>query len=124
MEFQSLNPIFPARDLIETRDFYEAIGFKTADLFEDFGYLIMYRDKAEVHFWHAPDLAVDQNMHAGYLRLPDVDPLSEHIAGLGLPAEGIPRFSPAHDTPWNMRETTWVDPNGTLIRAGAFPKDG
>jgi catechol 2,3-dioxygenase-like lactoylglutathione lyase family enzyme len=124
LEFQSLNPIFPARDLHETQAFYEAIGFKTADLFEDFGYLIMYRDKAEVHFFHHKDLDPATNNHAGYLRMPEVDRLSDHLATLGLPSEGIPRWSPAEDTPWNMRETIWVDPNGTLIRAGAFPENG
>ena len=122
MEFQSLNPIFPARDLIETKEFYEAIGFKTANLYEDFGYLIMYRDSAEVHFWHAKDLDPAANNHAGYLRLPEVDSLSEHLSSLDLPTEGIPRWSAAHDTPWDMRETIWVDPNGTLVRAGAYPK--
>lgn len=124
MEFQSLNPIFPARDLIETRDFYEAIGFKTADLFEDFGYLIMCRDGAEVHFWRNLELDPKSSSHAGYLRLPKVDSLSAHLARLGLPSdqESIPRWGPAHDTPRGMRETIWVDPNGTLIRAGAFPK--
>ena len=124
MEFQSLCPIFPAKDLKETQAFYEAIGFRTADLFEDFGYLIMYRDTAEIHFWHAGDLDPNTSNHAGYLRLPEVDSLSAHLATLDLPDEGIPRWSAAHDTPWNMRETVWVDPNGTLIRAGAFLQSG
>lgn len=120
MEFQSLNPIFPAKDLEETRQFYEAIGFETRSVFPDHGYLIMGRDGSEIHFWHAPEIDPATSSHAGYLRMPDVDVLSEHIKTLDLPSEGIPRFGPAHDTSWGMRETIWVDPNGTLIRAGAF----
>lgn len=122
MEFQSLCPIFPAIDLEKTQAFYEAIGFETRSIYPDYGYLIMARDGAEVHFWHAPDVDPKTSNHAGYLRLPDVDPLSQHMETLDLPTEGIPRFSPAQDTPWGMRETNWIDPNGTLIRAGAFLK--
>lgn len=124
MQFQSINPILPACDLQETQTFYEKIGFKTTDLFEDFGYLIMYHGTVEIHFWHARDFDPETSNHAAYLRLEEVDSLSDHLATLGLPDEGIPRWSPAHDTAWNMRETVWVDPNGTLFRAGAFPKDG
>ncbi len=124
MQFQSLVPILPACDLHATQVFYEAIGFQLANLYEDYGYLIMHRDGAEVHFWLAEDFDPSTNNHAAYLRMPEVDSLSEHLGNLGLPTEGIPRWSPAHDTPWNMRETIWVDPNGTLIRAGAFPSNG
>lgn len=119
MEFQSLNPIFPARDLQETQDFYEAIGFKTANLYEGYGYLIMHCDGAEIHFFRAEGFDPTTSNHAGYLRLPEVDTLSDHLSTLGLPRDGIPRWSPAEDTPWGMRETIWIDPNGTLIRAGA-----
>jgi len=124
MEFQSLLPILPARDMQETKGFYEAIGFQTANLYDDYGYLIMQRDAAEVHFWHAADLDPSTSNHAAYLRLPEVDSLSDHLATLDLPTEGIPRWGAAHDTPWGMRETIWVDPNGTLIRAGAFLQNG
>ena len=91
MEFQSLNPIFPAKNLDETRTFYESIGFRTLGVFPEYGYLIMGRDGSEIHFWHAPDLDPATSNHAGYLRLPDVDPLFRHLESLDLPTEGIPR---------------------------------
>ncbi len=125
MQFQSLCPILPSKDLDETRAFYEAIGFEAVGVFPDYGYLILQRDTAELHFFTHAELDVAENYAAGYLRLPDVDPLSDHLATLGIPEgdKGIPRWSPAHDTPWGMRETVWIDPNGNLIRAGAFLSD-
>ncbi len=124
MEFQSLCPILPARDLDQTRAFYEAIGFETEGVWEDYGYLIMRRDGAEVHFTHRPQMQAVAGEHAGYLRVREIDALSDHIAGLGLPGDGMPSFCAAADMPWGMREASWIDPNGTFIRAGAFIDHG
>lgn len=124
MEFQSLCPTLPAKDLAETKAFYEAIGFRTEGVFPDFGYMILRRDGAELHFWESPDLDPGDNSHGGYLRCPEVESLSDHLSTLDIPAEGIPRFRSAHNTSWGMRETWWVDPNGNLIRAGAYLQDG
>ncbi|MEM8958292.1 MAG: VOC family protein [Pseudomonadota bacterium] len=124
MEFQSLCPILPSRDLAETRAFYDAVGFQTEGVFPDFGYMILRRDGAELHFCQSADLTPADNSHGGYLRCPEVESLSNHLISLDIPTEGIPRFRSAHDTPWGMRETWWVDPSGNFIRAGAFPQDG
>ncbi len=125
MEFQSLCPILPSKDLEETRAFYEAIGFEAVGIYPDYGYLILQRDEAEIHFFTYVELDPKQNYAAGYLRLPDVDPLSDHLATLGLPDDdkSIPRWGAAQDTPWGMRETVWIDPSGNLIRAGAHLSD-
>lgn len=126
MTFTSLCPILPCLDLEETRKIYEAIGFKTQGVWEDYGYLIMLGGEAEVHFTQIKDLDPAKNTSAGYLRLADVDGLSDCLAGLGWPDDNvsIPRFGPATDTPWGMRETFWIDPNGNLIRAGVEMADG
>ena len=126
MPFQSFCPIMPAKDLAETRKLYEFIGFETQGVWEEYGYMIMTAGDAEVHFTEWKDLDPFKNSSAGYLRLEDVDGLSERLATLGWPvdAESIPRFGPAVDTPWRMRETSWVDPSGNGIRAGAPIQNG
>ena len=126
MKFNSLCPIMPSRDLRETRTFYEAIGFETQGVWDEFGYMIMARDNAEVHFSQMDALDPVKNPCGGYLRLKEVDALSDRLATLGLPEDdtSVPRFGRAVDTPWGMRETAWVDHSGNGIRAGADIDNG
>ncbi|CAN0601114.1 unnamed protein product [Ectocarpus sp. 12 AP-2014] len=37
-----------------------------------------------------------------------------------IPTEGIPRYAPAEDKDWGMREAIVIDPNGNLLRIGEF----
>ncbi|MCU0906735.1 MAG: VOC family protein, partial [Rhodobacteraceae bacterium] len=110
-------PILPSRDTAVTEAFYARIGFETD--FMDADYLLMTRDGAEVHFFHAPALDPATNDHGAYLRPSDVDAFSDQVAALGLPHDmGFPRFQPAEDKPWGMREAALWDTDGNLIRAG------
>ena len=120
MKFKSLCPIMPCCDIEETRAFYESIGFETHGIWEQYGYMIMYRDGAELHFSQMDGLDPFANPCGGYLRLEEVDELSDRLATLNLPEDdkSIPRFGRATDTPWGMRETAWVDASGNGIRAG------
>lgn len=122
MAFQSLCPIMQCRDLAETQKLYAFIGFETEGVWDEYGYMIMRSGGAEIHFTERRDLEPKANNSAAYLRLEDVDGISERLATLGWPIddESIPRFGPVVDTPWGMRETAWVDPSGNGFRAGAF----
>ncbi|MEL6234037.1 MAG: VOC family protein [Pseudomonadota bacterium] len=113
----SLSPIMPSADLDRSARFYRDLGF--APLYQDASYLLMTRDTAEVHFFFHAAHRPEESDHGAYLRPDDVDAFSAEVAALGLPAEaGFPRFSPAEDKPWGMREATIWDPDGNLLRAG------
>jgi catechol 2,3-dioxygenase-like lactoylglutathione lyase family enzyme len=114
---ETLAPILPARDIAAAEAFWVRLGFRTIYR-DDAEYLLMRRDGAEVHFFPAPGLDPAANDHGAYLRPADIDALSAEWAALGLPAAGIPRFVPAADKPWGMRELHVVDPDGNLVRAG------
>jgi catechol 2,3-dioxygenase-like lactoylglutathione lyase family enzyme len=113
---EKLSPILPARDIAAAEAFWARLKFET--VYRDEAYLLMKRDDAELHFFHDPALEPARNDHGAYLRPSDVDALSAEIAALGLPDRGVPRFVPAEDKPWGMRELALVDPDGNLIRAG------
>jgi catechol 2,3-dioxygenase-like lactoylglutathione lyase family enzyme len=113
---EKLSPIMPARDISKTEEFYAELGFET--VYCGSNYLLMKRDGAEAHFFRYADLDPSANYCGAYLRPSDIDALSREIAALGLPAKGIPRFEPAADKPWGMRELALIDLNGNLIRAG------
>jgi len=116
---EKLSPILPSRDIDATEAFYRALGFLTVYKDNDPGYLLLKRDGAEVHFFWSADHDPKKSDHGAYLRPSDIDAFSAEVAQLGLPsAPGFPRFLPAEDKDWGMREAVIWDPDGNLIRAG------
>jgi len=112
-------PILPARDLDQTRAFYEKLGFiawwKGRGSRE---YEIISRGHLVVHFFGETGLTPSENETSCYWRVRDADRLYEEWARLGLPSNGIPRLTAPRDEPWGMREFTLVDPSGNLVRIG------
>ena len=118
----SLCPIMPSANIDATEKFYASLKFKTA--YKDEHYLLMIRDKAEVHFFHQPGHDPARCDHGAYLRPEDVDAFSAEVEKLGLPSQNaFPKFSPAEDKDWGMREAVLWDPDGNLIRAGVPIED-
>src|SRR5687768_12392201 len=113
-------PILPARDLDETRRFYEALGFGTAGLCSsDFGgFAILVRVDLSMHFFRYDDLSPTENYAQCYWRVKDVDALHAECQKADLPRSGVPRLDGVGDKPWGMREFAIVDPNGNLVRIG------
>ncbi len=116
--FLSACPIMPSRDFDRTADFYGDLGFRVTGRYEKEGYLILERDKAELHFFAYPGHEPETSDHGVYLRVDDATALSEEFAALDLPQKGIPRFIPAEAKPWGMMELAVVDEDGNLLRAG------
>ena len=123
MELHKLAPIMPSADIAVTEAFYRQLGFET--IYRDIGapgqsgYLLMKCDGAEVHFFGKPSHRPADSEHGAYLRPSDIDVFSDRVAALGLSENtGWPRFAPAQDRPWGMREAYIWDPDGNLIRAG------
>jgi catechol 2,3-dioxygenase-like lactoylglutathione lyase family enzyme len=120
---EKLCPIFPTRDIAAAERFYAALGFQTVHR-DEAEYLLVKREAAELHLFLSADHDPARSDHGAYLRPTDVDTLSEELSKLGLPRHGIPRFVPAENKPWGMRELALVDPDGNLIRAGQEIADG
>ena len=113
---EKLCPVLPARDIAASEAFYHRLGFYT--VYRDGGdYLLIKRDGAEIHFFHAPGLDPSSGRREAFLRPSDIDAFAAEIATLALPAEGLPRFETPRDQPWGMRECLLVDPDGNRIRA-------
>ena len=112
-------PILPARDLAETRAFYERIGFETLGWWPDeFGsYAILTRSGIEMHFFRDPELKPPKYAHC-YWRVDNVDAIYREIRAAGVPEAGTPRATEPEDEPWGMREFILTDPNGNLVRIG------
>ncbi|WP_299554774.1 VOC family protein [uncultured Tateyamaria sp.] len=116
-------PIMPSRDLGATEAFYSGWGFAT--WYKDDGYLLINRDRVELHFFHNATHRPEDCDHGAYIRPQKVDEVSDLLAGLGLPAmAGFPRFLPAENKPSGMREATLWDPDGNLLRIGEVITNG
>jgi catechol 2,3-dioxygenase-like lactoylglutathione lyase family enzyme len=113
-------PILPARDLAETRAFYERLGFETVGWWPDTfgGYAVLTRGGLEMHFFHHAELAPLANYAQCYWRVDDVDTLYRDLGAAGVVEAGVPRRTAPADRPWGMRELALVDPNGNLVRVG------
>ena len=119
MRTERPEPILPARNLDETRAFYEKLGFIPwfgADA--AWAYEIFSRGHLVVHFFAEPGLTPAKNDSSCYWRVKDADRFYQEFAALRLPSEGIPRLTAPVDQPWGMREFTLVDPSGNLVRVG------
>jgi catechol 2,3-dioxygenase-like lactoylglutathione lyase family enzyme len=113
-------PILPARDLVDTRAFYERLGFETTGWWPDAfgGYAILRRGDLVMHFFRFPELSPLENYAQCYWRVEDVDALYQEARGAELPGSGTPRLDAVGNKPWGMREFAIVDPNGNLVRIG------
>ncbi|GLC25943.1 bleomycin resistance protein [Roseisolibacter agri] len=113
-------PILPARDLHETRAFYERLGFATVGWWPDTfgGYAVLTRGDLAMHFYHAPDVQPHANHGQCYWYVADVAALHADAVAAGIPATGTPRVTSIDEKPWGMREFALADPNGNLVRVG------
>ncbi len=117
-------PILPSRDLDATERFYAKLGFKLGGRFEEEGYLILYRDTVELHFFRSPDHVPETCDHGVYLRLSEVADWSKELEQSIPEREGHPSIIPAEHKPWGMFELTVFDPDGTILRAGTESENG
>lgn len=114
-------PILPARDLDQSVEFYQRLGFQVvgrAPAPED--YALLRRDGMELHLFGAPDLDPNTCYAGCYLRVTDAKQLHDEFATLGLTDSGLPRLSSLEQKPWGMREFHVMDPSGVLLRIGDF----
>ncbi len=113
-------PTLPCKHLDQTLEFYAQLGFRAqfVQRHPD-DYAILVREAAEIHFFGMPELEPDFSYSGCYIRVKDVDAWYESFQIAEIPQQGIPRLSPIHPMPWDMREFHLIDPNGHLIRIGA-----
>ncbi|HEY9306767.1 MAG TPA: VOC family protein [Microbacterium sp.] len=114
-------PILLSRDLRETLAFFERLGFENRGAPpEEWGYLIIGRGTAELHF--TEDLSVDplRTSSMCYLYVDDAERVYEDWADAvdPDPATGSRIVAPV-TTDYGMREFAVVDRSGNLVRVGS-----
>ena len=113
--------ILPVRDVRAALAHYEKLGF-TPRTYHDPGpnepliYGFLKRDTVYLHLALTTDLDPHANTSAVYLYLDDPDALY-HEWRAAMPEAHL---EPPSDREWGMREMTYVDPDGNLLRIGRY----
>lgn len=116
---KSVCPIFPSSDFNRTSSFYDQLGFQEAARFEEHGYMILARDRVEIHFFSAQGhMATEYSDHGCFVRVEDTNALSAEFETLQLDDQGAPSFAKAEEKPWGVCELVIVDPDNNLLRMG------
>jgi hypothetical protein len=119
---ESAVPILPSRNLNETLEFFERLGFENRGAPpEQWDYLIIGRGGIELHFFSQPDVDPLTTSAGCYLRVDDADAVYGEWDATGVPtdAETGSRLIAPQDTDYGMREFALVDRSGNLLRVGS-----
>jgi hypothetical protein len=113
-------PILPSRNLTETLEFYERLGFENRGAPPDvWDYLIIGRGDVELHFY--ADAAVDPLRTAAmcFVYVDDAQSLHDDWSSVVVPdPETGSRLVAPVLTDYGMREFAVVDRSGNLVRIG------
>lgn len=109
-------PKIPMRNKSETKAFYiNKLGFKTVGSVDYEGYLMMEKDRIELHFFEFKALNPKENYGMVYIRTDDIDSLYKSL---------IARETSIHPNgkletkPWGQKEFSILDPDNNLLTFG------
>jgi catechol 2,3-dioxygenase-like lactoylglutathione lyase family enzyme len=115
VEFTSVAPVIPVRDLDAALDRYRRMGFTVHayDGGERYGYAD--RGSISLHLSESDEHDAHRDGAVVYLYVSDADALHSEWAACGLAGRLLEPF----DTPYRLREFAYVDPDGTAHRVGS-----
>ena len=106
-------PKLPFINKEKTLDYYQKLGF---ELVSDYGdYVITKYQQLEIHFFEFSTLIPEKSDFMIYLRIDNaIESLYQNIQqGIEIHPNGK-----LEKKPWNVREFSLIDPNGTLLTFG------
>jgi hypothetical protein len=111
-----INPKLPMRDKAVTREFYiNKLGFQQLGSADYDGYLIVQKDKIQIHFFEFKALDPKENYGQVYIRTGNIDNLYRSILDNQVnihPAGNLETKS------WGQREFSILDPDNNLLTFG------
>jgi len=109
-----ISPKLPMRNKTETRDFYiKQLGFQ--EIGDYVGYLMVKKDKIEIHFFEFKELDPKENYGQVYIRIDNIDDLYKSL--LNNKTEIHPNGK-LQNKPWKQREFALLDPDNNLLTFG------
>ncbi len=111
-----INPKLPMRDKNVTREFYsKKLGFKEFGKVDYDGYLMMDKDRIQIHFFEFKELDPKVNYGQVYIRTDNIDEFHRSIL------EKQTKIHPngkLEMKPWGQKEFSVLDPDNNLLTFG------
>ena len=110
----NIHPKLPMRNKAATKDFYlNRLGFRQLGDYGD--YLMLARDRVEIHFFEFKTLDPKENYGQVYIRTSDIDGLYRQFLDKGTP---IHPNGTLQIRPWGQKEFSVLDPDSNLLTFG------
>jgi len=115
-KFLQAAPVFPVRNVRRALELYARLGFEAKAYGEESDgdpvYGFLERGPVAIHLARTPSLEHERNTSACYLYVDDAPALYGAWKSAGVGG----RFTEPEDMPYKLREFTYVDPDGNLVR--------
>ncbi|MBK7762045.1 MAG: VOC family protein [Bacteroidetes bacterium] len=111
-----IHPKLPMRNKAVTKDYYiKQLGFQTFGDQDFDGYLMVYKDHIQIHFFEFKDLDPKENYGQVYIRTNDIDQLYQTLLDkqVFIHPNGF-----LETKPWGQREFAILDPDHNLLTFG------
>jgi hypothetical protein len=109
-----INPKLPMRDKEITKNYYlNDLSFKELGNYDD--YLIVGKDKIEIHFFTFKELDPKENYGGVYIRTDDIDKLYKSLLDNKT---SIHPNGNLEIKPWGQKEFALLDPDNNLLTFG------
>lgn len=111
-----IHPKLPMRSKAVTKDFYlKKLGFKNLGDTDFDGYLLILKDKIQIHFFEFNELDPKNNYGQVYIRTNDIDNLYQTLLdnNVSIHPNGILEIKP-----WGQKEFAILDPDNNLLTFG------
>jgi hypothetical protein len=114
ISFARVAPIIPVRNLDAALERYRRLGFAAQGYDGPERYGFVERGAVQMHLTEWAEHDPGRTAASVYLYVSDADAVHDEWASAVEGHFGAPR-----DTPWGLREFTYVDAEGTLHRVGS-----
>lgn len=112
----NVNPKLPMRNKTVTKDFYtNKLGFEEFENEDYDGYLMIQKDKIQIHFFEFKELDPSENYGQVYIRADEIDTLYQSILDRKL---SIHPNGHLQKKPWGQKEFSLLDPDNNLLTFG------
>ncbi|MFD2200930.1 bleomycin resistance protein [Shivajiella indica] len=112
----AIHPKLPMRDKAKTKDFYiKGLGFQVFGNADYEGYLMLYKDNIQIHFFEFKALNPNENYGQVYIRTNDIHKVYQSFVNNHVK---IHPNGPLEAKPWGQWEFSLLDPDNNLLTFG------
>jgi hypothetical protein len=112
----NIHPKLPMRDKLITREYYiNKLGFKEFGSADFDGYLMLEKDRIQIHFFEFKDLDPKENYGQVYIRTDNIDFFYQSLLDSKTRIHSNGHLA---IKPWGQKEFALLDPDNNLLTFG------